>query len=800
MEVLRTLVGCCLAVVLVPPEHAAGATDAPGVEFFEKRVRPLLVERCWDCHSSESAESELRLDSLNGMLQGGMRGPAIVMGEPEKSLLVSAIRHGERLKMPPKEKLTTRQIADLVAWVRMGSPWPNAQPTTPLNVTWDSGDPEFTEQQRSFWAFQRPTRSAVPDVRDRDWVRSPIDAFILAQLEDKQLSPAPPADHRTLIRRATFDLTGLPPTPDEIAAFLTDKFPDAFVKVVDRLLQSPRYGERWGRHWLDVARYADSNGLDENLAYANAFRYRDYVVEAWNCDKPFDQFVREQIAGDLLPGSSRPTVTIQRRTATGFLSLGAKMLAEDDPVKMQMDIIDEQVDLIGRAFMGMTLGCARCHDHKFDPIPTADYYALAGIFKSSRTMENFNVVARWQELPLASREAIQQRDAHQSRIDAKQTEIKQLKQTAETKPTHKTQLKKLEQELSDLEKNLPSIAEAMSVTDEESPGDISIHIRGNHLTLGRIAPRGFLQIVPGDARPKMGTEQSGRLQLAHWLTDSENPLTARVIANRVWLWHFGDGLVRSPDNFGRLGRRPTHPKLLDWLAIQLIQSGWSLKQLHRTIMLSSTYQMSTAWDQNAADQDPENELWWRMNRRRLEAEAIRDALLAASGQIDLQIGGSLLPTANRAYVTSTSNIDPVVYVTNRRSIYLPVVRSALFDVFQAFDFADPSTLRGQRQSTTVAPQALFMMNSAFVAEQSTALTDRLLSDAQRTAAARIRLAYDLAYGRYPSAGEIERMRQFIDGYMQASARYETDISTRRRKAWRSMCRALLSASEFVYLE
>lgn len=965
------LLACCWTLLAACGELRGQSVDSSGFDFFEKQVRPLLAERCQDCHNRDAAESELQLDSREGMLRGGLRGPAIVSGQPDQSLLVRAIRHGELLKMPPKEKLSTAEIAAIVAWIRMGAPWPNAQPTARPAGSQD--DPQFTADQRSFWAFQKPTPPALPDVRNRRWVRSPIDAFILHQLDSNGLSPAPPADKRTLIRRATFDLTGIPPTPKEVAAFLADQSPHSFTRVVDRLLQSPRYGERWGRHWLDVARYADSNGLDENLAYANAFRYRDYVVDAWNRDKPYDLFVREQLAGDLLPATPDDKVVLERLTATGFLSLGAKMLAEDDPVKMQMDIIDEQVDTTSRAFMGLTLGCARCHDHKFDPIPTSDYYALAGIFKGTRTMENFKVVARWRETPVAPATAVRQRDALKQRIEAKRAEIETLQQAATktllrearrhlghyllaarelrqrrellaeatvygdqlaaTRPPGTllieaeanneqyrpipefvrqwvehlnrlpadaplafwkaladgqelaalsgmaardasqllgeaaepsllavakqlqqrvrepgffrdgstgaenetsfnarlgrvltdpkgpfalpadraeiqqhfphpaaAELVELQQQQVAMEEALPELPEAMSVADEEDPGDIPIHIRGSHLTLGRLVPRGFPRILsPGD-QPQISTRQSGRLQFARWLTSVDHPLTARVVVNRLWLWHFGEALVRSPDNFGRLGQRPTHPQLLDWLALELVRSGWSLKSLHRSIMLSSVYQMSTAWNPQAAAVDPENRLWWRMKRRRLEAEAIRDALLAAGGLIDLRMGGSLLPTANRAYVTSTTNIDPVVYVSNRRSIYLPVVRSALFDVFQAFDFADPSMLNGQRQATTVAPQALFMMNSKFVAEQSRAMADRLLDDERRRDSARIQRAYRLAYSRPPSEPEVKRALGFVQQYSEALAAHEPDAEARRRRAWQSLCRALLSASEFLYLE
>jgi hypothetical protein len=395
------------------------AQDPKGAEFFEKQVRPVLAKHCYACHSSASQPvmGGLRLDSESAFRQGGSRGKAIIPGDPEKSLLVAAINYRDAgLRMPPNGKLADDEIAALTAWVKMGAPWG-------VNVVSVGADPSGGQ---SFWAFQAPKETPIPQVHEPGWVKTPLDAFILAGLEEKGLKPAPAADKRTLIRRATFDLTGLPPTPEEVQSFLADDSEDAFPRLMDRLLASPRYGEKWGRHWLDVARYGDSNGLDENLVYKNAYRYRDYVINAFNKDKPYDQFIHEQLAGDLLPGAADEATTYERQTATGFLSLGAKMLAEDDPVKMQMDIIDEQIDTMGRAFMALTIGCARCHDHKFDPIPAADYYSLAGIFKSSKTMENFKVVAKWHEYVLAPKPDRVRLEAHLKRIEEQQKQISRL--------------------------------------------------------------------------------------------------------------------------------------------------------------------------------------------------------------------------------------------------------------------------------------------------------------------------------------------------------------------------------------
>ncbi len=1096
------------AVAVVHAEDQAGAqakADPVAEQFFEQKIRPLLIARCQNCHGADKQKGNLRLDSLEALLEGGDSGAALVPNEPGKSVLMDVISYRGEIKMPPKSKLSDAEIADLTQWVKLGAPWPNSKPAT-APATAPAAQAVITDEQRAFWAFQPVAEPTPPVVKNAGWIQSPLDRFILAELEAKGFQPAPPADKRTLIRRITFDLTGLPPTETEVANFLADEQAGALARLVDRLLESPRYGERWGRHWLDVARYADSNGLDENLAYASAYHYRDYVVRAFNQDKPFDEFVREQIAGDLLPDSGSPALQQDRLTATGFLCLGAKMLAEDDPVKMQMDIIDEQVDTVGRAFLGLTIGCARCHDHKFDPIPTADYYALAGIFKSTKTMENFSVVARWQERPLATPEQLAVRQAHQVKIDAqraavqglvdqgqqsllttarqhvglyllaatRQQQIAALVEQAQsrgsnpdlsavpgailieaedyqrgnvlkdrenygkgigvlvnagptpnfteydlknipvdsdyqieiryaaagTRPsklmldgevlkpdatgkvtgswTPETQtwhvegiyrlrsgshvlrlenpgpfphidklllttvngpsrqvvelpksdyqplagitrqfvaeldksasdpksiwmawqqfrkdqrltpddkhpenqvarllgttppvslpelaaryqaafdaadvawkaqqvdpaqkaLKELpdasleafrraaqepkgvfappadveasfpvetiaalnvsRDHLKNLELKLPKFTEVMAVSDQGAE-NLKVHLRGSHLTLGTETPRQFPRIIAGDQQTPIGQDRSGRLELAHWLTSPEHPLTARIIVNRVWLWHFGEGLVRSPDNFGRLGERPTHPQLLDWLAKRLVEDGWSLKKLHRRIILSSTYQMSAAYNAQAAQQDPENRLWWRMNRKRLEVEEIRDALLAVSGALEDTLGGTHLATGNRQYVTSTANVNPVVYQNNRRSIYLPVVRSALYELFQAFDFADPSVLNGRRDQTTVAPQALFMMNSPLVLEQSKRLAATLLARTDLDAEGRIRLLYLKAYGRPPTAVEIQRDIGYLDRFSKAAGE-RIPAAELESRAWRSLCRAILAANEFLYVE
>lgn len=1019
------------------------AQDAAGLEFFEKRVRPVLTTHCQKCHGPEKQENNLRVDSLAGLIKGGDFGPAVVPGKPAESLLVGAINHGEIVQMPPKTKLKQAQIDDLTAWVTMGAPWPEAK-VEALPTPAGEKRPLFTEEQKAFWAFQTPVAGPVPAVKRGEWLTSPIDAFILAGLETKGLSPAPPADKRTLIRRATFDLLGLPPTPEEVEAFLADESPEAFAQLVDRLLASPHYGQRWGRHWLDVARYADSNGMDENVAHANAFRYRDYVIDSLNRDMPYDQFVREQIAGDLLADPADAAVTAERMTATGFLVIGPKMLAEDDPQKMEMDIVDEQLDTVGRTFLGLTLGCARCHDHKFDPLPTADYYSLAAIFKSTKTMENFKVVAMWHERPIASAEQIAERDRLQGIAKVKRTELDQrtkqagedflaaerqkaekylaaatefqrqkslelkpqmndppqgaivieaekydrgnvvkdftaygekigviynagtlpnvaeydvmiadangyqielrfaaaesrpvelsldgklLKANAAGKATGSWQpdtqrwvaeclvklepgkhtiglkcagpfphfdklalvptklpegeqplaapktieqlaserelniallrqwvtyleksgagfqpgsgdtpptagkmsaplaeivgdpqgpfmlpkdaeqhypapviaeLKQLREATTAAEKAVPKLPMVMSAS-EGKPANLRVHLRGNYLTLDREVPRQFLRIIAGEQQTPIAADRSGRLELANWMTQSQHPLTSRVIVNRVWHWHFGNGLVRSPDNFGRLGDTPDNPALLDYLAVQFVKQSWSLKELHRQIMLSSTYQMSTAYNATAAANDPENRLHWRTDRRRLEAEALRDAVLAVSGELDATQGGSLLGVANHAYVASTASERYDPYHVARRSVYLPVARSNVYDLFQAFDFADPSAPNGQRAPTTIAPQALALMNSRLIEEQTRRWAQRLVETSSDDAQ-RVRTIYLQAYSRPPSDQELARGLGFVQRIESMLVEQKQGANEARMRAWQSLCRVVLASSEFVYVE
>ena len=812
------MIGILLCLVLAADEPAlVEKPTAEQLRFFETNVRPVLVEHCQKCHGDKKQWGGLRLDSREALMRGGDSGAAIVPGKAKESLLIRAVRHeDEDLKMPKEGKLTERQIADLVRWVEMGAPFPSAQ---------KSG---VRTRDPNHWAFQPPVDVAVPAVKDEAWPQSVMDRFILAKIEAAGLSPAKRANKRTLIRRVTFDLTGLPPTPAEIDAYLADESHDAFARVVDRLLDSPRYGERWGRHWLDVARYADSNGLDENICHGNAWRYRDYVVAAFNSDKPFDRFVAEQLAGDLLPFANEAQQH-EQLIATGFLSIGPKVLAETDEAKMRMDMVDEQLDTTGRAFMGLTLGCARCHDHKFDPIETADYYGLAGVFKSTLTMTKYTKIADWHEHLLPSAAATAKKTEYDSKLTAKKAAVAEFVVAADKavqeslaadpnkKPPEKletlypdatkSELKKRRDELAAFEKSGPDLPAAMGVTEDKII-DLAIHLRGNPLKLGDVVPRRTPPVMRSVPVPQFTDKESGRRQLAAWLVDPQHPLTSRVFVNRVWRWHFGKGLVRTTDNFGLLGEAPTHPELLDWLARRFIADGWSIKSLHRVILNSSTYQQASLSSRTressdrslttSATADPENRLFNRADVRRLEAEAVRDSLLAVSGQLDLSMGGSLLKVKNREFFFDHTSKDLTTYDSRRRSLYLPVVRNNVFDVFQLLDFPDPAVSSGNRATTVVAPQALLMLNSELAMQAAADLAGRVLADSKDDDQRLSRL-YVMAYGREFSAEERQADRAFLVEVAQAQAG-ENDADKRRRQAWVTLCHVALAANEFMYVK
>jgi hypothetical protein len=732
-----------------------------------------------------------------------------VPGKPSESLLIQALRQ-ESLSMPPKGKLPPAVVADFERWVAMGAPDPRegTKVPPPTGIDWEAG--------RRFWAFQPPREPVVPPVNDVRWPRSDIDRFILARLEASALHPAPDTDRVSLIRRVTLDLVGLPPTPEEVDAFVADQSPDAFAKVVDRLLASPHFGERWGRHWLDVVRYADSNGKDENLTFHEAWRYRDYVIAAFNQDKPFDQFVREQLAGDLLAAADRGRRD-EQLTATGFLVVGPKMLFDRDPLKRRMDVIDEQIDTVGRALLGLTVACARCHDHKFDPIPTADYYALAGIFGSTHTLDGIKegnpLVAGWMLRPLGddgeSLRAAQL--AHQQKLEAVGAALREARTALLGYEAHpeameagrpvteaRARAKELEAEERKLQESVPPApALAMAVRDEDSPANMPINFRGNPHAPGPLVPRGLLRVGSAAPAPAVPAGQSGRLELAEWLANRENSLTARVFVNRVWMHLFGDGLVRSLDNFGAQGERPTHPELLDYLALRLMKDGWSTKALIRSLVLSRAYQMAAFEDAEAARIDPENRLWWRANRRRLEAEVLRDAMLLVSGRLNPRMGGSEVADLGEFAINNNSKGGISTDASTRRSVYLPVLRGYLPPLFEVFDFADPDVCTGKRNATTVPGQALYLMNSPFVMERARQAARRLIAEVDEDEV-RLTLLYRRALARPPAAMEREAVLRFL----HERRRDETSgtAADSEGEAWAAVCQAVFGCTEFRYVE
>ncbi len=722
-----------LTILLLTASVAAADPAPNGDEFFEKEVRPLLVERCLKCHDDAKAKGDLKLTSLDNLLKGGDRGPAVAPGKPDDSLLIQAVRYADKPKMPPTGKLDDAEIRVLSRWVEMGAPWPKA-----IVLAAPAGEFRITDEQRRFWSFQPVKATEPPTVKDAAWNGSPIDRFVQAKREAMGLTPVGPADKRVLIRRVTFDLTGLPPTPQEIDAFLADDSPRAFATVVDRLLASPAYGERWGRFWLDVAHYADTAGETADFPVPQAYRYRDYVIDAFNADKPYDQFVREQIAGDLLPPvADAPGSPDQRLIATGFIACARRF--GFDPQNYQHLTIDDTIDTMGKAVLGLTVACARCHDHKFDPISQSDYYALYGIFDSTKY------------------------------------------------PFPGSEERKAPSDFPKLPDGQPVYA-----VSEGTPHDAPIHKRGDPLLAGPMAPRRFLQILGGQPLPA-DCKGSGRLQLAGWLTDPKNPLTARVMANRIWQHHFGEGLVRTPNNFGKQGRPPTHPQLLDYLADQFVRSGWSVKAMHRMILLSRTYQMSSA--DNDADRaiDPADEGLWRYDRRRLDAEAIRDALLAVSGALDRSPAGPHPFPPTNAWNFTQHNPFQAVYETNHRSVYLMTQRTRRHPFLALFDGADPNASTAQRNTTTVPTQALYFLNDPFVHDQADKFAARLLQGAPDDAA-RIDLAHRLAYGRPATLEETRTAELYLRKYMQGLPEKQAAA------AWASYCRVLFAANEFIYID
>ena len=915
------------------------------IDFFEKKIRPVLVENCQPCHSTQLKTAGLDLSSVEGFASGGESGPLISSVAPDRSRLLQVINYEETPKMPPTGKLPSDQIAHFESWVGMGAPWPKrTQVSVSSNETYVI-DHSFTKEQENFWAFRPFGNPIVPDVKNKTWASTPIDQFILAKIESQEIRPAPPATKTTLLRRVTYDLTGLPPTEHEIADFLADNSPGAFETVVERLLESPRYGERWGRHWLDVARYADSAGNDEDVRYPYAWRYRDYVIQAFNEDVPYDQFVHEQVAGDLLPSTEDEEINRRGIVATGFLALGPKAVAQQDKVKMRYDVYDEQLDVVSKAILGLTVTCARCHDHKFDPILQRDYYSMVGIFASTRSFanpetrpvssllfkplvgaktydaylkhrdsiiakefkiadistrsvnkHNQNYYPRVKEYMLGARsvyaegeslsavsarasldetvlsrwitflkpkqdnpeyltawhgvntdtvEAIATR--YQEKFDVQTVEwarridlwlesyrmhFREDKKcsfcTPDPKPStenfrdafyyavnfqengpfflseeiqrailpaeSRQTVQQLRIALKQLARDTPREPEmACAVEDKAESTEQHIFIRGNHHNPGEKVVRGYPLILGGETIPseKMG---SGRLELARWLTRPDHPLTARVMVNRIWQRHFGRGIVTTPSNFGSTGALPTHPSLLDYLARRFVNSGWSVKQMHREIILSSTYQMDSIPSTKQIAIDPDNALFSRFNRRRMDVEEIHDGMLLIDDTLDVTMGGTLQKgfgtDGENSYKRLSINPDKI----NRRAVYVPLRRANLPTLLNLFDFGDATTSQGRRAETNIAPQALFMMNSDFVAKRAGNLASNLLED-KRTASERMERAYLIILNRQPDKDEIDVGLSYVGNLTG-----EPNAIFSEKEAWSSFCRILLASNNFIYVD
>jgi hypothetical protein len=922
------------------------------LEFFETKIRPILVQNCYKCHSAKAKKLKagLYLDRKAGWEQGGENGPVIVPGKPEESRLITAIRYKDNeLRMPPNSKLSKKMLADFEKWIAMGAHDPRDEPLEAIHET-TGPQSKSLEEGRRFWAFKPLMNPAPPDVQHKSWTSAPLDRFIISKLEEKGLNPAGPADKPTLLRRAYFDLIGLPPTPEQIDAFLADDSPEAYPRLIDELLKSPHYAERWGRHWLDVARYADTTGGGRNLQFKNAYRYRDYVLESYRNDKPFDLFIKQHIAGDLLPSKTAEEFN-DNLTGTTFLALGPHNYELQDKALLRMEIVDEQIDAVGRAFLATTLGCARCHDHPFDPIPTAEYYALAGIFRSTNSSRPGNV-ANFIERNLRDKNGTMRKE-HTEALKKREKELKELEtllkklgggkssskaavkfhdpktldgivvddtkaklqgnwmsstsvdgyvgsryihdegkdkgsksvifpviipkdgkyevqisythetnrapkvpvtiyhdtgektvfinqtkagpilgsfislgkfhfekgewdvvkiETKDTKAVviadsirlipsgekkspakvvkndkpkpdpksedRKGQRKALNKQIQEQKKKIadhkktapPTAGKTMSVEEHKEAGDWHVHVRGNIRNLGAKVKRGFLAVATPSNRspkPEIPKGSSGRLHLAEWVASPENPLTARVYVNRVWHHLFGRGICPTPDNFGEMGRRPTHPELLDHLTTEFIANGWSTKKLIRKIMLSSTYLMDSTVAASIIEADPENKLFSRQNRRRLEVEAIHDSIFAASGKLDLEKGSK-----------------------SRRAIYKKLDRNKIPEMFDVFDFPNPNLVSGVRNASTVPTQALFLLNNAFVINEAKVAAEHMLTN-NLDFEQRLVLAYKTTLGRTPRKNE----KSLAIKYLQ-----QHDNDPDNPEVWAGIFQSLYACVDFRYLK
>lgn len=759
--------------------------EAAQTQFFENKIRPVLVSKCYECHSAgaKKLKGGLYLDTRAGTRKGGENGPAVVPGDIAKSLLITAIHYQDKdTQMPPKAKLPDNVIADFEEWIKMGAPDPReGAVAASMKMT--------AEEARTFWSFQPVKAPALPEVKDKTWAWTELDSFVRAAQEAKDLKPVQDADRMTMVRRVYFDLTGLPPTPQQTTSFIHDPDTNVLEKTVDHLLKSPQFGERWGRHWMDIARYGESTGKERNYPYPEAWRYRDYVIAAFNKDKPYNQFVAEQIAGDLLPVKSAAERN-EHVIATAFLALGTKSVAEKNKALFTNDLIDEQIDVVTRGFMGLTVSCARCHDHKFDPVSMKDYYAMAGIFRSTETCYGINggkVKSPSNLLPLIAENTpvmLAQNTLdpdEQTPVSARRGKGKKGKKKNEPLP-----VKTL-----DVPSEVRTIGSAMGV-HEGKIGDSPLYERGEPDEPRETVARGVAPAIHVQEEPAVPADQSGRLQLAQWIASPNNPLTARVAVNRVWMQLFGAGIVATSDNFGKMGTRPSNQALLDYLAARFMQNGWSVKGLIRDIVLSHTYQLSSARDAKNQGIDPDNLTLWHASQRRLDAEAIRDAVLAITGELDMKPAqGSIVSTMPDADLAKAHVYGMLENESLVRSVYLPIVRSRVPEILEMFDFAEPSLLTASRDVTNVPPQALFMLNGDFIDKQSN-IAARILMKSPMSDAERINAAYWRMLCRPATKAEQARAVQFLQHMGKTGGAAERGMT--------ALCQALFASAEFRYIK
>jgi mono/diheme cytochrome c family protein len=823
-----------LGALVVSVSARAPAAPADGEKFYAEQVQPLLASACVKCHGGEKTKGGLRLTDRQAILTGGDTGPAISVDHPSDSLLLKAISYKDPdLQMPPKNKLDDAQVGVLTKWVEMGAPMPAAaaasQPVAEAAPA-KKMSPQVNAETMKFWSFQPVKRPAVPAVEQKGWVKTPIDAFILAKLEANHLEPAPPAPKAALLRRAYYDLTGLPPTPADVDAFLSDDSPDAFARVVERLLASPRYGERWARHWMDVVRFAETNSFERDSLKPNAWRFRDYVIDAFNADKPYDQFIREQIAGDELD-----RVTAESITATGYYRLGIWDDEPADRMQARMDELDDIVATTGQAFLGLTVNCARCHDHKLDPIPQRDYYQLVAFFHGIRpnAKDGDNVlteIAPDDELQAVRDEALAtarrkvevtrqlaeiERPVLEELTDEQRQALPRnpVKRREALDPVLRAALGEdpfrhytdLRTELEALTARKAATAYALSVKEVgPTPEPTFVMIRGNAHVQGERVEPGFLSVLnpPPVVIPpaKPGATTSGRRRvLAEWLASDKNPLTARVMVNRIWQHHFGRGIVRSPNDFGNIGDRPTHPELLDYLASEFTSHGWRMKDLHRLIMLSSAYQMASSGNDAALAKDPQNDLLWRFDMRRLEAEEVRDSILAVNGRLNVTMHGpGVFPKIPAAVLAGQSRPGDGWGKSPpqdecRRSIYIHQKRSLVHPLLAALDVPDGDASCPARFTTTQSTQALGMMNSEFLNDEARAFAARLRKEAGDGVGEQVKLALRLALCHEPAKPDVERGVKFVRAM-------EQDLHVAPDIALDQFCLLVLNLNEFVYLD